>query len=50
MTAVSKDLVPVHGGLAEPVDRVVPLKDRKGFLAEAERLLRERDTATADER
>jgi sulfate adenylyltransferase len=35
MTAVSKDLVPVHGGLAEPVDRVVPLKDRKRFLAEA---------------
>ena len=38
MTAVSKDLVPVHGGLDEPVDRVVPLKDRKAFLAEAARL------------
>jgi sulfate adenylyltransferase len=29
------DLVPVHGGLSEPVDRVVSLKDRKAFLAEA---------------
>jgi sulfate adenylyltransferase len=29
------DLVPVHGGLAEPVDRVVPLKDRAAFLREA---------------
>jgi len=34
----AKDLVPVHGGLAEPVDRVVPLKQRASFLAEAERL------------
>jgi len=34
------DLVPVHGGLSEPVDRVVPLKDRASFLAEAERLPR----------
>jgi sulfate adenylyltransferase len=33
-----RDLVPVHGGLAEPVDRVVPLKERRRFLAEAERL------------
>jgi sulfate adenylyltransferase len=32
------DLVPVHGGLAQPVDRVVPLKERKALLAEAERL------------
>ena len=32
------DLVPVHGGLAEPVDRVVPLAERARFLAEAERL------------
>lgn len=30
--------VPVHGGLAEPVDRSVPLKERKAFLAEAEGL------------
>jgi sulfate adenylyltransferase len=30
------DLVPVHGGLAAPVDRVVALRDRKAFLAEAE--------------
>lgn len=32
------DLVPVHGGLASPVDRVVPLKERARLLAEAERL------------
>ncbi len=32
------DLVPVHGGLAEPVDRVVPLKERARLLSEAERL------------
>jgi len=32
------DLVPVHGGLSEPVDRVVPLKERKRFEAEAARL------------
>jgi sulfate adenylyltransferase len=32
------DLVPVHGGLAEPVDRRVSLKERKRFLAEAARL------------
>ena len=30
-----QDLVPVHGGLSEPVDRTVPLKVRKRFLAEA---------------
>lgn len=34
----ARDLVPVHGGLAEPVDRVVPLKQRARFLAEAEGL------------
>ena len=33
-----KDLVPVHGGLAEPVDRGVPLSERRRFLAEAEKL------------
>jgi sulfate adenylyltransferase len=32
------DLVPVHGGLAEPVDRVIPLGQRGRFLAEAEAL------------
>jgi sulfate adenylyltransferase len=32
------DLVPVHGGLAEPVDRVVPLSRRRRFLEEASRL------------
>jgi sulfate adenylyltransferase len=32
------DLVPVHGGLLEPVDCVVPLKHRKLFLTEAEKL------------
>jgi sulfate adenylyltransferase len=31
----ARDLVPVHGGLDEPVDRVVPLKERKTFLATA---------------
>ncbi|MEN8181723.1 MAG: sulfate adenylyltransferase [Myxococcota bacterium] len=30
-----EDLVPVHGGLDEPVDRVVPLGERGRFLAEA---------------
>ena len=30
-----RDLVPVHGGLDAPVDRLVALKDRKAFLAEA---------------
>jgi sulfate adenylyltransferase len=34
----ASELVPVHGGLAEPVDRVVPLNERAAFLAEAERL------------
>ncbi|RIL07907.1 MAG: sulfate adenylyltransferase [Proteobacteria bacterium] len=32
------DLVPVHGGLAEPVDRVVPLSQRAKLLAEAAKL------------
>jgi sulfate adenylyltransferase len=32
------DLVPVHGGLAEPVDRVVPLKHRPELLREARSL------------
>jgi sulfate adenylyltransferase len=31
-------LVPVHGGLSEPVDRVLPLTERKQLLADAERL------------
>ena len=30
-----KDLVPVHGGLDEPVDRVVPLSRRREFQKEA---------------
>jgi sulfate adenylyltransferase len=38
MRKESRDLVPVHGGLDEPVDRVVPLKERKRFLAETEGL------------
>jgi len=33
-----EDLVPVHGGLAAPVDRVVPLSQRTEFLKEAEGL------------
>ena len=36
--SASEDLVPVHGGLERLVDRVVPLKERRRFLAEAERL------------
>lgn len=32
------DLVPVHGGLAEPVNRTIPLKERVALLAEAERM------------
>src|SRR5262245_53423980 len=32
------DLVPVHGGLSEPVDRVVPLSERAKLLREAEAL------------
>lgn len=32
------DLVPVHGGLAEPVDRMVPLSQRMSFLEEAKSL------------
>jgi sulfate adenylyltransferase len=40
MTAAheTKDLVPVHGGLDEPIDRVVPLNERSAFLKEAEQL------------
>ncbi|MFP8879589.1 MAG: sulfate adenylyltransferase [Myxococcota bacterium] len=34
----SADLVPVHGGLDVPVDRTVPLGQRKVFLAEASQL------------
>ncbi|HEB91072.1 MAG TPA: sulfate adenylyltransferase [Deltaproteobacteria bacterium] len=30
-----QDLVPVHGGLDQLVDRIVPLKDKTAFLAEA---------------
>jgi sulfate adenylyltransferase len=32
------DLVPVHGGLAEPVDCIVPLAQRAKLLVEAQRL------------
>ncbi len=32
------DLVPVHGGLTEPVDRIVPFNEKAAFLAEAEAL------------
>jgi sulfate adenylyltransferase len=34
-TSDDRDLVPVHGGLSEPVDRSVALRDRKKFLAGA---------------
>ena len=33
--ANQNDLVPVHGGLTEPVDRIVPFKEKAGFLKEA---------------
>ena len=36
--AAQTDLVPVHGGLDEPVDLVVPLSQRLDFLNEAEKL------------
>jgi sulfate adenylyltransferase len=32
------DLVPVHGGLDEPIDRIVPLNQRSSFIAEASKL------------
>ena len=35
---LQKDLVPVHGGLKQLVDRIVPLKQKTDFLAEAEGL------------
>lgn len=38
MNQTYKNLVPVHGGLAEPVDRVVSLKERTAFLEEAAKL------------
>jgi len=34
----SADLVPVHGGCAQPVDRTVSLKDRRALIDEAGRL------------
>jgi sulfate adenylyltransferase len=37
-TGQGGDLVPVHGGLAEPVDRVVPLAERARLLREAAKL------------
>ena len=40
-----QDLVPVHGGLDAPVDRIVPLKHRAAFLSEAEALPSIRVTA-----
>ena len=45
MTAGTKDLVPVHGGCKQPIDRVVPLSQRKRFLAEAAKLPSLRVTA-----
>jgi sulfate adenylyltransferase len=34
-TELKNDLVPVHGGLDEPVDRSIPLSQRKAFWVEA---------------
>ena len=38
MSSQQRDLVPVHGGLQAPVDRIVPLSQRKAFLREADGL------------
>lgn len=35
MSEQNRDLVPVHGGLSEPVDRIVPFKHKAAFLSEA---------------
>ncbi len=35
MSQSNRDLVPVHGGLDAPVDRIVPFKDKAAFLAKA---------------
>jgi sulfate adenylyltransferase len=35
MTTQQGDLVPVHGGLSEPVDRIVPVSQRRALLEEA---------------
>jgi sulfate adenylyltransferase len=45
MSQTNQDLVPVHGGLTEPVDRIVPFKHQAAFLAEAEALPSIRVTA-----
>jgi len=41
----NQDLVPVHGGLSQPIDRMVPLSGRASFLKEASVLPRIRVTA-----
>lgn len=43
--ANQRDLVPVHGGLDEPVDRIVSFKHKAAFLAEAAALPSIRVTA-----
>ena len=45
MTNEIRDLVPVHGGLSEPVERIVPLSQRARFLTEAAKLPTIRVTA-----
>ena len=45
VTKEIRDLVPVHGGLSEPVDRIVPLSKRASFLKEAAALPSIRVTA-----
>ena len=44
-SSTQRDLVPVHGGLDEPVDRIVSYKHKAAFLAEAEALPSIRVTA-----
>jgi sulfate adenylyltransferase len=45
MSQTNQDLVPAHGGLSAPVNRLVSLKDKTAFLAEAEALPSIRVTA-----
>ncbi len=45
MSQPNQDLVPVHGGLTELVDRIVSFKDQAAFLSEAEALPSIRVTA-----
>jgi len=43
--SAQRDLVPVHGGLDEPIDRIVPVSERRAFRQEAESLAKIRVSA-----